>query len=118
LLVKAYAADYAAYCFGGDYSTAANVLTAVEKEHRKDMIFLGQAISQPKPMAVHLLAEQLVGVLPEFLGHPLPIPEAEAVEIVSAAILTSMALCADYMAEIDATIEFVDKNLKDHGITY
>ena len=118
LLVKAYAADYAAYCFGGDYSTAASVLAATEKEHRKNMIFLGQAISQPEPIAVQLLAEQLVGVLPDFLGGPLPIPESDAVEIVKAGIFTSMAICNDYMAEIDATIEFVNKNLQDHGIFY
>ena len=118
LLVKAYAADYAAYCFGGDYSTAAKVLTAAEKEHRKDMIFLGRAISQSEPVAVQRLAEQLVGLLPHLLGHPLPIPEADAVEIVKAGIFTSMEICDDYMAEIDATVEFVDKNLKDHAITY
>lgn len=29
-----------------------------------------------------------------------------------------MAICADYKAEIDATVEFVGKNLEDHGITY
>jgi len=65
--------------------------------------------------AAQLLAEQLVGVLPDFLGHPVP---AEAVEIVKGAILSSMAICDDYKAEIDSTIEFVDKNLRDHGIIY
>jgi hypothetical protein len=118
LLIKAFAADYAAQCFGGDYAAAANLLATVEKEHRKNMIFLGQAISQSKPVAVQLLAEQVVGVLSDFLGGPLPVPEAEAVEIIKAAIFSSMTLCNDYMKEIDATIEFVGKNLEDHGITY
>jgi hypothetical protein len=118
LLVEAYAADYAAYCFGGDEATAANVLTATEKGHRKDMILLGQAISQPEPVAVQLLAEQVAGVLPDFLGGPLPVAEAEAVAIMKAAFFSSMALCDDYKAEIDATVEFVDKSLKDHGIFY
>ena len=117
LLVKAFAADYADHCFGSDYSTAASVLTATEKEHRKNMIFLGQAISQSEPVAVRLLAEQLVGVLPAALGRPLPIPEAQAVEIVEAAMLCAMGICDDYKAEIEATIEFVGKNLSDHGIT-
>jgi hypothetical protein len=117
LLIKAFGADYADYCFGGDDSTAANVLTAAEKEHRKNMIFLGQAISQSEPVAVRLLAEQVVGLLPDFLGD-LPIPETEAVAIVKAAIFKAMAVCDDYMAEIDATIAFVDRNLKDHGIIY
>ncbi len=116
LLVKAFAVDYAAYCFGGDYSTAAYIITAAEEEHRNNMIFLGQAISQSEPVPVQLLAEQVVGVLPDFLDAPLPISEAEAVELMKAAIIKSMDICDDYMAEIDVTIEFVDKNLKDHGL--
>ena len=118
LLVKAFAADYAAYCFDGDGKAAANVLTAAEKGHRKDMIFLGQAISQSERVAEHLMAEQLVAILPGFLGSPLPVPEEAAVEIVRAAIFSSMAICKDYKAEIDATVEFVDESLKDHGIFY
>ncbi len=118
LLIKAYAADYGDYCFGGDEATAASVLTAVGKDHRKDMIFLGHAISQSEPVAARLLAEQLAVILPDFLGSPLPIPDEEVIEIMRVAIFKSMALCDDYRAEIEATIKFVDRNLKDHGITY
>ncbi len=118
LLVNAFAADYAVHCFGGDYSTAAAMLNATEKEHRKNMIFLGEAISQSEPVAVQLLAEQVAGVLADFLGGSLPVPDAEAVEIMKAALFTSMAICDDYKAEIDATVDFVDNNLKEHGITY
>ena len=57
LLVEAYADNYAATCFAGDAATAASVLIAAEKGHRKDMIYLGQATSRPKPVAVQLLAE-------------------------------------------------------------
>lgn len=110
LFVQAFAADYAAYCFGGDYSAAASELTAVEKGHRKDMIYLGQAISRPEPVAVQLLAEQLVAVLSELGFHAVP------VELITTAISSSMALCADYKAELDATVEFVGQNLKEHGI--
>ncbi len=35
-----------------------------------------------------------------------------------AGIFSAMTLCDDYRAEIDATIEFVDKNLQEHGIVY
>ncbi len=38
LLVKAYAADYAAYCFNGDLATATTELTAAVYSHRRDMI--------------------------------------------------------------------------------
>ena len=118
LLVKAFAADYSEHCFGGDYATAAFVLIATEKEHRRNMIFLGQAISQSEPVAVQLLAEQLVEVLPGFLGRPLPIADKQAVEIVEAAMFSGMGICDDYKAEIEAAIEFVGKNLEDHGIAY
>jgi len=115
LLVKAYATEYAAYCFEGEEEKAASVLTAAEKEHRKDMIYLGQAISRPEHVAVQLLAEQLVEILPGLLGTPIP---ANTQEIMEAGISTAMALCDDYLPEIEATIEFVAENLKDHGIAY
>lgn len=111
LLVKAFAADYAAYCFGGDYSVAASELTSAEKGHRKDMIYLGHAISQSKPVAAQLLAEQLAAVLSD-LGMPVP------VDILKAAMFSAMGICDDFKAEVDAAVEFVKKSLEDHGITY
>jgi len=113
LLVKAYAADYAANCFNGDLTTAATELTAAVQLHRQDMIYLGQAISRPEPVAVELLAEQLLAILGDFLPGPLP---DNAADILKAAISSAMNLCNDYRAEIETTIEFVDKGLKDHGI--
>lgn len=113
LLVKAYAADYAAYCFNGDLATATAELTTAERLHRKDMIYLGQAISRPEPVAVALLAEQLLAILGDFLPGPLP---DNAVAIIKASISSAMNLCNDYRAEIETAIEFVGKNLKDHGI--
>jgi hypothetical protein len=119
LLVKTYAADYAAYCFGGDYQKAVSALTSIEKDHRKNMIFLGRAISQPEPVAVQLLAEQIVGVLPDFLGFPFAVPEAEVVEIMKAGLVTSIELCRDdYQKEVEATVQYVGKNLGDHEVSY
>lgn len=111
LYVKAFAEDYAAYCFGGDSSAAAAALIAAEKGHRKDMIFLGEAISQPEPVAVQLLAGQLEGVLSE-LGFTVP------VDILKAAMFSAMGICDDYKAEIEAAVLFVGKNLEDHRISY
>lgn len=113
LLIRAYAAEYAAYCFNGDLATAIKELTAAEKLHRKDMIYLGQAISRPEPVAIALLAEQLFAILGDFLPGPLP---ENAVDIIKASISRAMDLCYDYRAEIETTIEFVGKNLRDHGI--
>jgi hypothetical protein len=118
LLVKAFAGDYAGSCFGDSESTAAAVLRAAEEEHRHTMMFLGNAISHSKPVAAQLLAEQVVAIVPLFLGRPFPVTEDVAVEIMKGAILGSMAICDDYSAEIEATIDFVATNLKDHGVAY
>ena len=115
LLTRAYAADYANACFDGDTARATSVLIAAEQEHRRDMIYLGKALSRPRPVAVRLLAEQLVAILPDLLGGPIP---GNTEEIMEAGIFRSMALCGDYRAEIEATIEFVGKNLREHGIVY
>jgi hypothetical protein len=82
------------------------------------MIFYGRAISLPEPIAAQLIAEQIVALAPGFLGGPLPIPEADAVEIVIAMIYASMEICDDYLTEINATIEFVENNLITNGIVY
>lgn len=111
LLVRAFAADYGASCFGGDTAKAASVLTTAESSWRTEMIFLGRAISQPEPVAVQRLAERLTSVLGE-LGFSVPVAMGRA------AITRAMALSDDYRAEIDATIRFVKQNLADHGIVY
>ena len=118
LLVDAYAADYASNCPGIDYPTAAYVIVSAEEEYRNGMISYGKYISRSEPVAVQLIAKQIVALAPGFLGGPLPIPEADAIELVKAAIYVSMEICDDYMTEINATIEYVDSNLITNGITY
>ena len=118
LLVEAYAADYTANCTGIDYPTAVYIITSAESEYRNNMTFYGKAISLPEPIAVHLIAEQIVTLAPGFLGGTLPIPEADAVEIVKAMIYVSIEVCDDYITEINATIEFVENNLITNGIVY
>jgi len=118
LLVDAYAADYSANCPGIDYPTAAYIISSAEEEYRNSMIFYGKAISMPEPVAVQLIAKQIVALASAFLGGPLPIPEADVVDLVKAAIYVSMEVCDDYMTEINATIEYVNYNLTTNGITY
>ena len=93
--------------------TATTEVTAAEQQHRKDMIYLGQAISRPEPVTVALLAEQLVAILSDFLHCPLP---DNAVAIIEASIPSAINLCNDYRAEIETTIAFVGKTHKDHGM--
>ena len=118
LLVDAYAADYAANCPGIDYPAAAYIIASAEEEYRNSMIFYGKTISMPEPVAVQLIAKQIVALASAFLGGPLPIPEADVVDLVKAAIYVSMEVCGDYMTEINATIEYVNDNLTTNGITY
>ena len=118
LLVDTYAADYAANCPGIDYPTAAYIIASAEAEYRNGMISYGKYISRSEPVAVQLIAKQIVALAPGFLDGPLPIPEADAIELIKAAIYVSMEICDDYMTEINATIRFVRRNLTHNGITY
>jgi hypothetical protein len=118
LLAEAYAADYAANCAGIDYLTAASIITSAESKYRNNMISYGKVISLSEPIAVQLIAKQVVALAPAFIGGPLLIPEADAVEIIKAMIYVSMEICDDYITEINATIEFVENNLVTHGIVY
>jgi hypothetical protein len=119
LLVEAFAADYVANCPGIDLPTAAYIITSAEAEYRIGMISYGLAISQPEPVAVQLIAEQIVALAPGFLGGELPEdPGVDPVELVKMAIYYSMVICSDYMTEIDATVESIEDNLMSHGITY
>ena len=117
LLVEAYAADYVANCHGIDYSTAASIITLAEAEYRKGMIFYGHVISRPEPIAVKLIAEQIVALASGFLGEGFSIPE-NAPEIIEQAAYNAMTICSDYLAEIDATVDYVGDQLVSHGITY
>jgi hypothetical protein len=117
LLVKALAADYSARCFGNNFDTAAYIITSAEEEYRNGMISYGLAISRPEPIAVKLIAEQIVALAPGFLDPTQSLPP-NAVDLVKAAIYASMEICNDYLAEINATIDFVESNLVTNGITY
>ena len=82
------------------------------------MISYGQAISRAEQAAVQFIAEQIVALAPGSLGGPLPDLGVDPVDLVKMAIYNSMAICADYLAEIDATIDFVEDKLAVRDITY
>ena len=117
LLVEAYAEDYAGVCPGIDYPTAVSIITGAEAEYRRNMIAYGRILSKPEPMAVELVAEQIVSLAQAFLGEGVIIPEG-AEEIVVSGIYNSMVICSDYLTEITETIDFVRDNLNVHDVTY
>jgi hypothetical protein len=119
LLVDAFAEDYATNCPGIDLPTAAYIITSAEAEYRRNMISYGRTLSRPEPVAVRLIAEQIVALAPGFIGTEIPqdLP-VDPVELVKMAIYYSMIICSDYTGEINATIEFVEDNLGSNGINY
>lgn len=117
LLVEAYAENYAEVCPGIDYPTAVSIITGAEAEYRRNMIAYGRILSKPEPMAVELVAGQIVSLAQAFLGEDVTIPEG-AEEIVVSGIYNSMVICSDYLTEITETIDFVRDNLNAHDVTY
>ena len=119
LLVEAFAADYVNNCPGIDLPTAAYIITSAEAEYRRGMITYGRIISQPEPVAVKLIANQIVALAAGFLGGPIPDDLGiDPVDLVKIAIYDSMAICDDYLDEINATIDLVEDQLTAHDITY
>ena len=121
LLVKAYAKDLALYA-GISYPEAVQLITTAEKEFRKAMILYGQVLTQDETTAIQLISEQTADIAASFLalyGIQLPIPNEEITQMVIGYTTLAISICEnDYQQEIEATIHFVDHQLKGHGITY
>ena len=121
LLVKAYAKDLALYA-GISYPEAVQLITTAEREFRKAMILYGQVLTQDETTAIQLISEQTADIAASFLalyGIQLPIPKEEITQMVIGYTTLAISICEnDYQQEIEATIHFVDHQLKGHGITY
>jgi len=120
LLVKAYAAGFAAH-LSISQAQAAQLITSSEMEFRKMMILYGQALGQDEATAIDLIAQQLAQLAVGFLaayGIPLP-PGTDLTPQIKPGIQQAMSICAsDYLREIEATIHFVENQLLSHGISY
>jgi hypothetical protein len=121
LLVKAYAKDLALYA-GISYPEAVQFITTAEKEFRKAMILYGQVLMQDEATAIQLISEQTADIAASFLalyGIQLPIPKDEITQMVIGYTTLTISICEnDYQQEIEATIHFVDQQLRSHGISY
>jgi hypothetical protein len=121
LLVKACAKDFALYA-GISYFEAARFITSAEKEFRKTMILYGQVLMQDEATAIQLISEQTADAAEGFLslyGIQLPLPKEEIIQMVIGYTTLAISICEyDYQHEIEATIHFVDQQLKGYGITY
>ena len=120
LLVKAYAKDFSSYA-GISHPEAARFITLAEKEFRKNLILYGQVLMQDEATAIQLISEQTADIAASFLalyGIQLPIPNEEIIQMVIGYTTLAISICEnDYQQEIEATIHFVDQQLKGRGIT-
>jgi hypothetical protein len=86
------------------------------------MILYGQVLTQDETTAIQLISEQTADIAASFLalyGIQLPIPNEEITQMVIGYTTLAISICEnDYQQEIEATIHFVDHQLKGHGITY
>jgi len=121
LLVKAYAKDFSSYA-GISYPAAVQFITATEKEFRKAMILYGQVLMQDEATAIQLISEQTADIAASFLalyGIQLSISKEEIIQMVIGYTTLAISICEnDYEQEIEATVHFVDQQLRSHGISY
>jgi len=120
LLLKAYAQDFSEYA-GIRYLEAAKIITSAEREFRKTTVLYGQALMQDEATALQLISEQMAELSTVFLtAYGVELPEGtDLTPLIQFAIDQAMVICADdFAAEVTATINFVDQQLKLHGIDY
>jgi hypothetical protein len=96
---------------------------AAEKEFRKTMILYGAALMQGEQAAIKALSEQVAQIGVEYVkvltGGTVIIPLDLAIQLAEFGTVKGMELCAaDYMKEVNATINFVKTNLSLHGVRY
>jgi hypothetical protein len=121
IMEKAYADDLALR-FGISHTDAVQFIASSERQFRQTMVLYGQALMQDDATTVVLMSEQLETMAKSFLaayGLP-PLPEGVDIKpLLQFGIGQSIVLCAsDFPAEVSATLEFVEQELGEHGISY
>lgn len=121
LLVSAYAQDLSEFA-GISFSEAEKFITTVEKEFRKSIMLYGQSLQQDEEPAIGLIAGQTADVAESFLGLydiQIPLTKEEIVALVVDYMNLAISICEpDYLGEINATANFVEEQLRGHGVAY
>jgi len=124
LLVKAYALDFAS-AFGISPLEASRFIISVENEFRKSIILYGQMLTLDEPTAIQLISQETAGAAAGYLSlyginlTDLFENEEDLVNFIVELTYLSISICeSDYQEEIEATIDFVNHQLKVNGITY
>jgi len=124
LLEKAYASDFAS-TFRISPLEAFKFIHFGEKEFRKSIIFYGQILMQDERTAIRLISEQTADAAVSYLGlYGIDLAglfenEEEIIDLIVGLTNVAISICEnDYEDEIEATIDFVNHQLKVNGITY
>ena len=120
LMEKAYAADLATH-FGISRIEAVKFLTSSERQFRQMLVLYGQVLMQSDAVAIPLIADQLSDMATAFLAaFGLSLPDGvDLTPLLEGGIRAARNLCEpDFEVEINATADFVEQQLRAHGISY
>ena len=119
LLAKVYAADLAAFS-GMPVADATACIIAAEKEYKTLITQYGMAFSLPEPQTIAMLAAQTAPVAEMLIEANVPVPNFDVTvtpEQVAGFIGAAIGVVEpDYAGEIAATMRFVERGLREHGI--
>lgn len=120
LLIKAYGDDLADFA-GISRQDAAKLLAATEMGFRRMILAFGQALTKDEVTAIQFLSEQGATLAVASLaskGIILPVG-VDLRPLIRLGIAQAMTNCApDFAGELAATVDFVDEQLRSHGIGY
>ncbi len=119
LLAAAYAEDLAAFA-GIPVADASALIVGTEKEYKKLITQYGLAFSRPENQTIAILAAQTAPVAEMLIEANVPIPGFDVTvtaDQVAGFLSDAVALVEpDYAQELAATMRFVERGLRDHGI--
>jgi len=125
LLVRAYAADFAANPdFDISPFEASAFIRFAEKEFRKSIVFYGLIFKQDEPTAIRLISEQTADAGIAYLSlygidlSSLFQDEEDLIQLIVALTNVAISICGDYQSIIDDTINFVDQWLEANDVCY
>jgi hypothetical protein len=97
-----------------------DAIFAAEKEFRKSMALYGAALIQDQETAVTGMADQMAQLGIAYLqAKGITGISLELAKILSERVLrAALPLCADYMTEVNATIDYVKGQLISHNVRY
>ncbi len=111
LLIKAYAWDFYTEKGLSSLDEAVSIISLTEMIFRNETVTYGEALKMYYPLDIDGIAQQLANLA--FVAYGIIIDPGDVFIILTA----TMSICAsDYLGEILETIDYVDKQMKEHKI--